>query len=139
MNKQVISKLRQSAIIIQIAAFVLSFISLIYVANFGNMIPKVPEEYKPALICLIIGLLFQIGSIIMNVYEIKYSNYMRLIVAVMITLAMSLFASGSVLSVVDKIYNIVMWGDATQFPKIIGFGVCLLLGTIADIVVCWLN
>ena len=106
MNKQVISKLRQSAIIIQIAAFVLSFISLIYVANFGNMIPKVPEEYKPALICLIIGLLFQIGSIIMNVYEIKYSNYMRLIVAVMITLAMSLFASGSVLSVVDKIYNI---------------------------------
>lgn len=137
MNKQVISKLRQPTIIIQIVAFVLSFISLIYVANFGNMIPKVPEEYEPALICLIIGLLFQIGSIIMNVYEIKYSNYMRLIVAVMITLAMSLFASGSVLSVVDKIYNIVMWGDATQFPKIIGFGVCLLLGTIADIIACW--
>ena len=137
MNKQVISKLRQPSIIIQIVAFVLSFISLIYVANFGNMIPKVPEEYKPSLICLIIGLLFQIGCIIMNVYEVKYSNYIRLIVAVMIALAMSLFASGSVLSVVDKIYNIVMWGDATQFSKIIGFGVCLLLGTIADIVVCW--
>ena len=74
MNKQVISKLRQPSIIIQIVAFVLSFISLIYVANFGNMIPKVPEEYKPALICLIIGLLFQIGCIIMNVYEVKYSN-----------------------------------------------------------------
>ena len=137
MNKQVISKLRQPSIIIQIVAFVLSFISLIYVANFGNMIPKVPEEYKLALICLIIGLLFQIGCIIMNVYEVKYSNYIRLIVAVMIALAMSLFASGSVLSVVDKIYNIVMWGDATQFSKIIGFGACLLLGTIADIVVCW--
>ena len=137
MNKQLLSKFRQPSIIIQIVAFALSFIGLIYVANFGNMIPKVPEEYKTSLICLVIGLLFQICSVVMNIYNIKYSNYIRLIVAVMITLSLSLFASGSVLSVVDKIYNIVMWGDATQFPRIIGFGSCLLLGTIADIVVCW--
>lgn len=124
---------------LQCSALLLAVISFFYLANVGAPMSKVPEEYTPALICLVLGALVLLTSLILSLFRLPYHEYLRLLAAVLIAIALAYFSTGSVLSIIDKVYNIVMWGDATQFPAIIGFGSTLAASLVLTIATCWLN
>lgn len=69
----------------------------------------------------------------------RIANYIALLVFVMLCFAFALYLQGSILSTIDHIFNIVMWGDPTQFPSIVIFGILFLLGVLSNLVSFWLE
>ena len=123
--------------ILKFAAILLGIIPLFYVLNKGVFPRGIPSQYLPCGIFLIVALVINIASIIIP--QEKIASYVELGGAIVKGVSMMFFVLGSILSIVDVIYKIVMWGDPAQFPNIIIFGVFLLLSTLLDIVVCFLK
>ncbi len=122
---------------LSLAALILTIIPLFYIGNVGKPMGSVPEQYPISLIMLIVGIVAQIAFLVLSVFEIKYAEYLKLVIVVLVAVGLSYFITGSILSIVDKVYNIVMWGDSTQFPAIVGFGTVLTAAEICNIVSCW--
>lgn len=122
---------------LRVAAIVFAIVPMFYMANVGGVWQEVPSYYTVGLVFLIFGVVALIVSLVFD--GKKMNSYLMLAGCVCLSAAFSLFAAGSVLSVVDYVYNIVMWGDGSQFPAIISFGIVLLMGTGTSIAACWLK
>ncbi len=124
---------------LQLAALVLSLIPLFYIANVGSPMSKVPEEYSSARLFLIIGIVVEAASLVFSFYALPHGEYLKILSVAFTSLALSFFATGSVLSIIDKIYNIVMWGDSSQVPAIYGYGTLLVLSVLLNTASCFLS
>lgn len=122
---------------LQLAGFVLAFIPLFYLFNVGSPMEELPEDYIPAQILLLITIFVQLGSIALTILGNSFAKYAKLASVVLFAFAFAFFLTGSCLSVIDKIYNIVMWGDSTQFPAIVAYGCMMFVGLVCDVVSCW--
>lgn len=112
------------------AAVILSVIPVFYMAVIASV------EYVAGLVFVLAGIAALIVSLVFDGKMI--GKYVGLAGSAALSVGFALFAVGSCLSVIDYIYNIVMWGDAKQFPFIMTFGVFLLVGTGLSIASCWL-
>lgn len=121
--------------ILKFAAIILGIIPLFYVLNKGLFPRGIPSQYLPCGILLIVALVLDIANIIIP--QDKIGSYVELGAAIFKGVALTMFVLGSILSIVDVIYKIVMWGDPAQFGNIITFGIFLTLSTVCDIVVCF--
>jgi hypothetical protein len=124
---------------LQLAALILSLIPVFYIANVGSPMDKVPEEYSSARLFLIIGFIVEFASLIFVFYSVPHGEYLKIMSVLFTSLALAYFATGSVLSIIDKIYNIVMWGDSSQVPAIYGYGALLLASVLLNVVSCFLT
>ena len=121
----------------RVAAIILAIVPLFYMANAGGVLKEVPSDYTSGLVCLIFCIVALVVSLVFD--GKRFAPYLTLAGSILLGAAFSLFAVGSVLSIVDYVYNIVMWGDPTQFSAIIGFGIVLLLSTGTSVAACWMK
>lgn len=121
-----------------ILSAILSAIAFFYVANVGNKMPLYyPEEYKASMIFIIVGVIVEIITIVF--FGKRIHGYLALICSICLSIALVSFMFGSVMSVIDYIYKIVMWGDGKQFSAIITNGILLFLGAGLSVASCWLD
>lgn len=132
-------KAHKFALIFQGVSFLLGLVAFLYTANVLNLMKLVPEQYTPSFIFIIVTLLLQVGYVVMLIKNIKFAEYLKLLIVIFGALGLSYFVTGSMLSIIDKIYNIVMWGDITQFPAIMVFGAFLLVAEGLNIATCFLK
>lgn len=122
---------------IRIAVVILAVIPIFYAANVGNPMKEVPLEYTGTIVCLIIGILLSVAELFLD--GNRYCCYIALVVSVVFSLAFMFFLSGGLLSVIDYIHKIIMWGDATQFKAIMANGLILIICVGLSIATCWMK
>lgn len=108
-----ILKKQKVSFYLQLAGFIFAFIPLFYLFNVGSPMEELPEDYIPAQILLLITIFVQLGGIAVTILGNSYTKYVKLLAVILFAFAFAFFLTGSCLSVIDKIYNIVMWGDST--------------------------
>lgn len=122
---------------LRLAAAVFAIVPCFYMGNAGGMMKEVPADYTSGLALLVVGIVLLVASLVFD--GKRWNAYIGIAAAVLLSFALALFVFGSVLSIVDHVFNIVMWGDATQFPAIVGFGVVQLLATGLSVSSCFLT
>lgn len=123
---------RPAEFYVRILSLILTVVPVFYIASHMSKLSEYPWSLA-FLICGVITdvvLLFLPGKV--------FSSYLALISAVWKALALSFFLLGGVLSVVDYIYGISLFGDASQFSAIVGYGVVLTCAVGTAIADCFL-
>ncbi len=118
---------------LKVAIAVLLVIPSVYM---GMRIP-VQHKYIWPLICVLLGLAAEVLAIIFE--DKKYGDYIELAGVIIISAEFGLFMSSSILDIVDYVYGINFWGDASQFPFVVLYGSILGVGTLISIVLCFLK
>ncbi|MBO4990377.1 MAG: hypothetical protein J6D37_08615 [Clostridia bacterium] len=109
------------------------------VAPIVYMIGRSGVESKYILSVVFAGLAL-VAQILACVFEKKRGgDYIELAGVVLLCSEFATFLSAGILSIVDFIYGINFWGDATQFPFILIFGLLLLAATVISVVCCFLG
>lgn len=88
------------------------------------------------------GAIFGIAAVVLSVVGFifsskKWADYLWLGAGACIAAELSALIAGGVLSIIDYVFEINFWGDATQFSAIIGFGIVVFLGCIASVAACF--
>lgn len=115
----------------------LAIVPLYYMSNIGHQMAEAPAEYVLGMIMLIIGIVIEVAALLLDSKKIGF--YLALLGTVFLSFAFAYFVTGSCLSVIDRIYNIVMWGDAKQFPAIMAFGSILFVSVGLNVATCWMK
>lgn len=126
-------KSRTISFYLRAAALVLAIVPLFYMGARST----IETEYVTA---LVFGVLAVAAHAVTFVFENKsWSDYIELAASIFVAAEFSVFLTGGVLSVVDYIYGINFWGDATQVPAIIGYGVVLFISAALSIACCFMS
>lgn len=120
--------------------FWLRVVTMIFaVAPIVYMIGRIEFERKYLISVILAGLAF-VAQILSCVFEKKRGgDYIELAGVILLCAEFAVFISAGILSIVDFIYGINFWGDATQFPFILTFGLLLLAATVISVVCCFLG
>lgn len=119
------------SLLLRAVAVILSVIPIIYVAGHMSSVP----EYTKTLIFIPLAVLTEVLSVIFS--RKFWCDYLHVAGAIFMALAFASFMSGGVLSIADYIAGINLFGDATQVPAIITYGIILFCGTILTIIDCF--
>ncbi len=130
-------KNKTTAFYLRLAVIVLSIIPIFYAANVGSPMKEVPKEYTGTIICLIVGILLSVLELFLD--GNRYCGYVALATSAVLSLAFMFFLSGGLLSIIDYVHKIIMWGDATQFGSIVLNASVLFVGMSLSIATCWMK
>ena len=116
---------------LQVAVVILSIVPIAYICMRMSSSP----EYPLALTFVFLAIASE--AVLFVFPEKKFSGYLAILCVIFLALAACYFLCGGVLSVVDYIYGIKLFGDASQFSAILGYGIVMVVGTIVGIVCCF--
>ena len=88
--------------------------------------------YLEAIILVVVAVVIRIVMLFLTIK--KVSTYVSIAAFIVLSFGFAYYLQGSAFSSIDYIFNILMWGDPTQFPYIIIFGIIFLVGIVANIV-----
>lgn len=118
---------------LRLVVIILALVPLFYM---GTRL-TIETEYVGALICGVLGIAAHIAVLFLE--KKSWVDYLELAGTICLTVELGMFLAGGCLSVVDYIYGINFWGDATQVPSIIGYGVVLFVGMVLSVVISYLG
>lgn len=116
---------------LQVAALILCIVPIAYMFGKTESCP----EYLPAIVFVFLAVAAEVALFIFP--GKKFSGFIALGCVIFLALSLCYFMCGGVLSVVDYIYGIKLFGDSTQFGAIVGYSVVLGLAVISGIVCCF--
>ncbi len=120
------------SLLLRAIAVVLSVIPIIYVAGHMATVPA----YTKTLIFIPLAVLAEVLTVIFA--RKSWCDFLHVAGAVFMALAFASFMQGGVLSIADYIAGINLFGDSTQVPAIITYGIILFCGTILSIIDCFI-
>ncbi len=116
-----------------IVSLILAIVPVIYVLGKVNTV----SEYLPTLIFIALSVAVDLAIVFLPVKIAK--DILLIISALLKSLAFSFFMLGGVLSLADYIAKINLFGDASQVPFIIIYGVALLISAGTAIADCYIK
>ena len=121
-----------ASLVLRGIAVILMIIPVFYTAAHVSSIP----QYKRTLIYIVLAVLAEILTV---VFALKsWIDYIHVAGSALMAFAFASFANGGVLSVADYVAGINLFGDASQVPAIMTYGVMLLCGVILSIIDCFI-
>lgn len=121
-----------ASLILRAAAVVLMIVPVFYTAGHVAGIP----EYRRTLVYIPLAVLAEILTVIFA--QKPWNDYIHVAGSVFMSFAFVSFANGGVLSVADYVAGINLFGDASQVPAIMIYGVILLCGVVLSIIDCFI-
>ena len=115
--KKITSEISASLVLRGIA-IILMIIPVFYTAAYAATIP----QYKRTLVYIVLAVLAEVLTVVFALMAFAFAS----------------FANGGVLSVADYVAGINLFGDASQVPAIMTYGVMLLCGEILSIIDCFI-
>lgn len=113
-------------------AVILMIIPVFYTAAHVSSIP----QYKRTLIYIVLAVLAEVLTVVFA--QKSWNDYIHVAGSALMAFAFASFANGGVLSVADYVAGINLFGDASQVPAIMTYGVMLLCGVILSIIDCFI-
>lgn len=129
--KKVTSEISAS-LILRVIAVILMIIPVFYITGHVANIP----EYRRTLIYIPLAVLAEILTVVFA--QKSWNDYIHVAGSILMSFAFVSFANGGVLSVADYVAGINLFGDASQVPAIMVYGVILLCGVIVSIIECFI-
>ena len=93
-------------------------------------------QYKRTLIYIVLAVLAEVLTVVFA--QKSWNDYIHVAGSALMAFAFASFANGGVLSVADYVAGINLFGDASQVPAIMTYGVMLLCGVILSIIDCFI-
>ena len=113
-------------------AVILMIIPVFYTAAHVSSIP----QNKRTLIYIVLAVLAEVLTVVFA--QKSWNDYIHVAGSALMAFAFASFANGGVLSVADYVAGINLFGDASQVPAIMTYGVMLLCGVILSIIDCFI-
>lgn len=129
--KKITSEISVSFILRGIAV-ILMIIPIFYTAAHASNIP----QYKRTLVYIVLAVLAEVLTVVFA--KKSWNDYIHVAGSVLMAFAFASFANGGVLSVADYVAGINLFGDASQVPAIMTYGVMLLCGVVLSIIDCFI-
>lgn len=134
MNKFVeFLKSRPVSFYLRLAATVLAFVPIVYMATRIETEPK----YIWAVVCAALAVAAHVA--LMFTENRAWSDFIEIAVAALIAAEFSLFVAGGVLDVVDYVFQINFWGDASQFGSIVAYAIIIFISMGLSVASCFMN
>ena len=119
-----------ASLVLRGIAVILMIIPVFYTAAHVSSI----LQYKRTLIYIVLAVLAEV----LTVAQKSWNDYIHVAGSALMAFAFASFANGGVLSVADYVAGINLFGDASQVPAIMTYGVMLLCGVILSIIDCFI-
>lgn len=129
--RKIISE-NSASLVLRGIAVILMIIPVFYTAAHVSSIP----QYKRTLIYIVMAVLAEVLTVVFA--QKLWSDYIHVAGSALMAFAFASFANGGVLSVADYVAGINLFGDASQVPAIMTYGVMLLCGVILSIIDCFI-
>ena len=129
--RKIISE-NSASLVLRGIAVILMIIPVFYTAAHVSSIP----QYKRTLIYIVMAVLAEVLTVVFA--QKSWSDYIHVVGSALMAFAFASFANGGVLSVADYVAGIKLFGDASQVPAIMTYGVMLLCGVILSIIDCFI-
>lgn len=129
--RKIISE-NSASLVLRGIAVILMIIPVFYTAAHVSSIP----QYKRTLIYIVMAVLAEVLTVVFA--QKSWSDYIHVAGSALMAFAFASFANGGVLSVADYVAGINLFGDASQVPAIMTYGVMLLCGVILSIIDCFI-
>ena len=123
--------------ILKLVSVALGIATLFYVFNSTLSGRIYPTEYWISGILLTSAAAVCILSLFIT--DKRFVGYVDIIASVLFAAGSLLLILGSILSVIDYFYGIVMWGDSKLYPYIVAFTAVSLVGWISSVAVCFVE
>ena len=121
-----------ASLVLRGIAVILMIIPVFYTAAHVSSIP----QYKRTLIYIVLAVLAEVLTVVFA--QKSWNDYIHVACSALMAFAFASFANGGVLSVADYVAGINLFGDASQVPAIMTYGVMLLCGVILSIIDCFI-
>jgi len=121
-----------ASLVLRGIAVILMIIPVFYTAAHVSSIP----QYKRTLIYIVLAVLAEVLTVVFA--QKSWNDYIHVAGSALMAFAFASFANGGVLSVADYVAGINLFGDASQVPAIMTYGVMLLCGVILSIIDCFI-
>lgn len=129
--RKIISE-NSASLVLRGIAVILMIIPVFYTAAHVSSIP----QYKRTLIYIVLAVLAEVLTVVFA--QKSWNDYIHVAGSALMAFAFASFANGGVLSVADYVAGINLFGDASQVPAIMTYGVMLLCGVILSIIDCFI-
>lgn len=129
--RKIISE-NSASLVLRGIAVILMIIPVFYTAAHVSSIP----QYKRTLIYIVLAVLAEVLTVVFA--QKSWNDYIHVAGSALMAFAFASFANGGVLSVADYVAGINLFGDASQVPAIMTYGVILLCGVILSIIDCFI-
>lgn len=134
MNKIVeFLKSRPVSFYLRLAATVLAFVPIVYMATRIEIEPK----YIGAVVCAALAVAAHVA--LMFTENRQWSDFIEIAVAALTAAEFSLFIAGGVLDVVDYVFQINFWGEASQFGSILTYAIIIFISMGLSVASCFMN
>ena len=121
-----------ASLVLRGIAVILMIIPVFYTAAHVSSI----LQYKRTLIYIVLAVLAEVLTVVFA--QKSWNDYIQVAGPALMAFAFASFANGGVLSVADYVAGINLFGDASQVPAIMTYGVMLLCGVILSIIDCFI-
>ena len=121
-----------ASLVLRGIAVILMIIPVFYTAAHVSSI----LQYKRTLIYIVLAVLAEVLIVVFA--QKSWNDYIHVAGSALMAFAFASFANGGVLSVADYVAGINLFGDASQVPAIMTYGVMLLCGVILSIIDCFI-
>lgn len=121
-----------ASLVLRGIAVILMIIPVFYTAAHVSSIP----QYKRTLIYIVLAVLAEVLTVVFA--QKSWNDYIHVAGSALMAFAFASFANGGVLSIADYVAGINLFGDASQVPAIMTYGVMLLCGVILSIIDCFI-
>ena len=121
-----------ASLVLRGIAVILMIIPVFYAAAHVSSI----LQYKRTLIYIVLAVLAEVLTVVFA--QKSWNDYIHVAGSALMAFAFASFANGGVLSVADYVAGINLFGDASQVPAIMTYGVMLLCGVILSIIDCFI-
>ncbi|MEQ2387665.1 hypothetical protein Q5W10_02935 [Waltera intestinalis] len=121
-----------ASLVLRGIAVILMIIPVFYTAAHVSSI----LQYKRTLIYIVLAVLAEVLTVVFA--QKSWNDYIHVAGSALMAFAFASFANGGVLSVADYVAGINLFGDASQVPAIMTYGVMLLCGVILSIIDCFI-
>lgn len=121
-----------ASLVLRGIAVILMIIPVFYIAAHVSSI----LQYKRTLIYIVLAVLAEVLTVVFA--QKSWNDYIHVAGSALMAFAFASFANGGVLSVADYVAGINLFGDASQVPAIMTYGVMLLCGVILSIIDCFI-
>lgn len=125
------SQLKLPRFWLQVLSLILCVVPIAYM--FGKI--ETCPEYVAAIVFAFLAIVAEVALFIFH--GKKFSGFIALGCVILLALSMCYFMCGGVLSVVDYIYGINLFGDSSQFGSIIAYSAVFGIAVISGIVCCF--
>lgn len=129
--RKIISE-NSASLVLRGIAVILMIIPVFYTTAHVSSIP----QYKRTLIYIVLAVLAEVLTVVFA--QKSWNDYIHVAGSALMAFAFASFANGGVLSVADYVAGINLFGDASQVPAIMTYGVMLLCGVILSIIDCFI-